>query len=108
MGRPLLSKPTIVVSIDGRLLAWTDGHLGGDRELVSLARTLSEDRSLVHIPLTLYPYVACINDKNNRVGAVAAMMGVNPGRAQIIQLDDDTRDMILEGRGSMFSHLLKK
>lgn len=103
MARPRIpTGDTILVRIDGGLLAWTDGYLSGDPELVRRAKQLSSDRAIIRIPRTPYPYAAILEDKTNRAGALAAMVGVEPGRAQILQVDEETLECVNSGKGSIF------
>lgn len=101
MGRKPIGNPTIVVGIDDKVLAWTDGHTGGDREFVKQAQLLSEYGSLVQIPATGYSYIADLDNTDNRVGAIAALMGVNPGRARLLTVDEETLQMLVEGVGAV-------
>lgn len=100
MGRPRINKSTLVVSIDDKLLAWTDGHLGGERDLVRQARLLSEIGALVKIPVLGWTFTADVDTIDNRVGAIAAMMGVNIGRARLLEVDEETLQSLVEGVGS--------
>lgn len=83
MVMPSKTGETIVVQINRKLLVWTDGQLTGDKELVQQARLLSRLRVLMHFPFT---EVRCnLDDPNNPAGAIAAMWGVMPGRAHIME-----------------------
>ena len=94
MVMPSKTNETIVVRIEDKLLVWTDGHLGGDKELVKEAKLLS-DLKVKLFPMNAKQFVvANVDDVNDRVGAVAAMTGVGKGRFVILQLDDETYNKI--------------
>jgi hypothetical protein len=85
---------TIVISIGNRLIAWTDGVISGDKELVEAAKELS----LLQFSVWLYerdgPLTANLDDPEDRVGAVAAMMGISVGQAMILEIDDETYEAL--------------
>lgn len=82
MVRSSKTGETITVEVDGRFIVWTDGHFGGDAELVKKAKELSKYSVPVRIG---NGYVmAEATDKDNPMGAIAAMLGAAPGRARLV------------------------
>lgn len=90
MGRPRKSGDTLVVDIDGDLLVWTDGLISGDnKELIDKAKLAS--RLEIPTPLTIDgPEVpASLDDPNEPIRALAALVAANPGRATILQAPEE-------------------
>lgn len=85
MGRPQISGDSIVVAIDTELLVWTDGHLSGNKTLVSTSKLAS----LVGLEVQLYvggpTYVADLNDQADLMNVVAALFAAGPGRAKLLE-----------------------
>ena len=90
MVMPSKTNPTIVVDVDGKLIAWTDGQFGGDKELIKQAEYVGMLQRSVHPWFLIEPIRADLSDEANRVGALAAMLGISPGRAIIREIDDST------------------
>lgn len=95
MGRPKKSGPSIVVDVDGELIVWTDGLLSCDnREYVKDAKRAS----FLKVPTDLSfhgPTIpADLDDVENVLGVVAAMIAVNPGRAIILSAPDSVLDAL--------------
>lgn len=81
MVMPSKTGQTIVVRIDGKFMAWTDGHISGDKELVRQAKENASISELVRFPRRFAQ--AELSDANNPTGAIAAMWGISPGRASV-------------------------
>lgn len=95
MARPSITGETIVVVIDGDVLTWTDGLLSGtNHDLVSKAHWVS-DRQLP-VDLTAFgPTVsASLTDIAFPERALAAMLGVKPGRGRIITAPEQILNML--------------
>lgn len=85
-GRPAFAKDestaiVLSVNIDGRIITWSDGMWAGDKFLIAEAEYKSEAR--VSIPL-IYDGVPVEANEGHVLGALAAMIAINPGRAKII------------------------
>jgi hypothetical protein len=94
MGKPKKTGKTIVVELDGGLMAWTDGVISGNKYLVAKAKELSDERFPIWVRSKLRTFTANLDDPNDRVGAVAAMIGLSVERANILEIDDETFDVI--------------
>lgn len=85
MGRPQISGDSIVVAIDTELLVWTDGHLSGDKTLVSTSKLASFVGLEVQLFVGGPTYVADLNDKADLMNVVAALFAAGPGRAKLLE-----------------------
>ena len=86
MGRPSFTGESIVIAIEDDLLVWTDGAISGtNKELVAEAVHIGELELLVKLTLFGPEVLASLNVVSAPERAVAAMMGVAPGRARILQ-----------------------
>jgi hypothetical protein len=94
MGKSKKVKSRIVVELNGGLMIWENGVISGDEFLVAKAKELSNERFPVWIDCQSKSYTANLDDPNDRVGAVAAMIGLSVGRANILEIDDETFDVI--------------
>ena len=85
-GRPAQGGPVVSVNIDGVGVAWCDGVFAGDRDLVEQARY----RALLQAPASLVfhgrPTPA---GSETPLQAASAMVGINPGRAILMEAPDD-------------------
>lgn len=95
MGRRSITGETIVVAIDDNILVWTDGQLSGtNNEMVKKAKFLSK----YEIEVDLSPFgptvYAGLDNSDFPERACAAMVGVNPGRARILQAPQNVRMML--------------
>lgn len=91
LGDSLIDTFVLAVSIDGRVVTWSDGQWSGDKSLIVEAKWKSDARVLV--PLT-YEGVLVEADDHNLLGALAAMIAVNPGRARILSVPENI-DLLL-------------
>ena len=85
-GRPIidsgdLEANVVAVNIDGRVITWCDGSWAGDRGLIVEAKWKS--MAGVRVALT-YGGDTIMADSNIPLGALAAMVAINPGRARIL------------------------
>ena len=85
MPRPSITGETIVVQVEDAILIWTDGLLSStDHSYLKTAKWLSEHE----IPVDLTPegpsILARLDDLEHPERALAAMMGVIPGRGRIL------------------------
>jgi hypothetical protein len=85
---------TIVVELNGGLMVWTDGVISGDEYLVAKAKELSDRKFPIWIDCQSKTFTANLDDPNDRVGAVMAMIGLSPGRAHILEIDDETYEAL--------------
>lgn len=93
MGRkPTKSGPLISVSYDGRGAAWCDGHFRGDKELVEFAKRAASIK--MEIPVSGQFILA--NDETP-LGAAAALVALDPGRALLVEAPDDVRQTFAAG-----------
>lgn len=75
-----------VVVIDDKMLTAVDGHLSGDKDLLRLAQQNALLRRPIQIaPPYGEPVEAQLDDPNNRLGIIAAMMSPSPGRAKVVR-----------------------
>jgi hypothetical protein len=95
MGRPSKTGTTIVVEIDGELLTWTDGLLSGTKkEYVDEAKLLSAIQLPVELTVFGPEVHADLTDVEHPEHALAAMFGVNVGRARLLQAPDSVLDIL--------------
>ena len=84
-GRPALDvgddANVLAVNIDGHVITWSDGSWAGDKGLIVEARAKSDAGVLVSLVYLGEPIVA---DEESLLGALACMVGINPGRARIL------------------------
>jgi hypothetical protein len=90
MVMPSKTQPSIVVELEGRLLVWTDGSISGDKELVALVKERVDSIHFVLAPSTDEPVKTVLDEPENRLGALAALICLHPGRTRILELDDET------------------
>jgi len=90
MVMPSKTNPSIVVEYNGRFLVWTDGALSGDPEYVKMAKQSAKYHELVYFDYSAEVLTASLDDPNDRLGAVVAMLSINPGLASAVELDDET------------------
>lgn len=87
MGRKKLSKETVVVDVNGTLLAWTDGYFSGDLKKINRAKEHArrgEEGFPVRIPISHHgPWVTPGN--NHAIRAAAAMIAIDPARSRIVK-----------------------
>lgn len=84
----------VVVEIDGELLTWVNGSISGKKELlddVKLFASLGK-----HVDITpMGPIVrAQIDNIENPMGALAALISVSPGRARILEVPQNVLDRL--------------
>lgn len=95
MARPSISGPSIVVSIDGDVLVWTDGHLTGEnKEHIKAAKWLSSYGIPVEVNRDGLTIEAQLDNPENQLGALAAMLGVIPDRGRILEAPSSLMDHI--------------
>jgi hypothetical protein len=95
MGRPALHGETLVVDIDGTLMVWTDGHLSCDnKEYVKEAKLASKFEVPVDLTIIGPTIPAGLDDPNEPIRALAAMIYVSPGRATILQAPITVTDIL--------------
>ncbi len=86
VGRPASGGPIVVVRIDDRLAGWCDGIFTGDRDMVAAAYRAV--RYQFTAPLNQWdPEVPA--DATTALGAAAALITLNSGRAVIERAPDD-------------------
>lgn len=95
MARPSITGKTIVVQVENDLVVWTDGLISSDnKEYVKTAKWLSER----HMPISVTidgPTILCdLNDKEAPEKALAALMGIIPGRGRILQAPDNVLKLL--------------
>lgn len=93
---------SIIVEYNNKLLVWTDGILSGDPEYIKMAETSAKYHELVFFDYSAEGLTASLDNPDDRLGAVVAMLSINPGLAEAIQLDDETR-----GRLYTFTHYVE-
>jgi len=95
MGRPSITGETIVIAIEDDLLVWTDGLISGtSRELVDKAILIGEQELLISLTPDGPEIPASLDFITSPERAVAAMIGVSPGRARILQAPDYVLDLL--------------
>lgn len=95
MGRPSITGTTVVVEIDGDLLTWTDGLLSGTNpEYVEKAKELSQFSALVNVTMFGPEIIADLYTVETPEAAMAAMMGVVPGRGRILQAPKEVLNLL--------------
>lgn len=95
MARPTLHGETLVVDIDGTLLVWTDGHLSCDnKEYLKQAKLASKFDVPVDITVEGPTIPAKLDNPNEPIQALAAMIYVSPGRATILQAPREVTDLL--------------
>lgn len=95
MGRPSITGETIVIAIEDDLLVWTDGMISGtNRDHVKEAIRLGEQEVLISLTPDGPEILASLDHISAPERAAAAMMGVSPGRARILQAPDEVLDLI--------------
>lgn len=86
MGRRKLSKETVVVSVDGELMAWTDGYFSGNQKYINQAKRYAERGDKGYPPKIHLghdgPWVTPGN--GNALAAAAAMVAIKPMRSIVI------------------------
>lgn len=95
MPRPTITGPTIIVQVENSLLMWTDGYLSTDNpEYRKTANKLTDYQT----PVNLTPFgptiIANINQKNHPEQALAALLGIIPGRGRIIQAPESVLKLL--------------
>lgn len=89
MVRPSITGETIVVQVEDALLVWTDGLLSStNREYVKIAKWVSENGLNIDLTPDGPSIKANLEDKEHPEQALAALMGVIPGRGRILQAPD--------------------
>ena len=95
MGRPSITGETIVIAIEDDLLVWTDGLISGtNKDLVNAAILIGEQELLISLTPDGPEILASLDVITAPERAVAAMMGVLPGRARILQAPDYVLDLL--------------
>lgn len=95
MGRPLKSGPSVVVNVEGDLLVWTDGHLtGNNKEHIKAAKWLSTYAIPVEVNSNGLTAEAQLDDPENPLGALAAILGIVPGRGIILEIPESVLQYI--------------
>lgn len=95
MGRPPAHGETLVVDIDGTLMVWTDGHLSCEnKEYVKEAKIASKFEVPVDITIVGPKIKAGLDNPNEPIRALAAMVYVSPGRATILKAPTDVTDLL--------------
>lgn len=95
MPRPSITGKTIVVQVENAVLTWTDGLLSStDHSYLKTAKWLAE----YEIPVDLTPdgptITAKLDDVEHPERALAAMMGVIPGRGRILDAPQSVLDLL--------------
>ncbi len=89
MVRPSITGETIVVQVEDALLVWTDGLISStNREYVKTAKWVSENGLNIDLTPDGPTIKANLDDKEHPEQALAALMGVIPGRGRILQAPD--------------------
>lgn len=90
MGRKIMNKETaIVVDVDGELVAWVNGKLVGNMELlenIHLAASLGRTIDITPMGPTVE---ANLEDATDLLGVLAALMFAKPGRVRILELPEE-------------------
>jgi len=95
MGRPLISGESIVVDIDGDLLVWTDGLISGENhELVKKAKQASKFELPTNLTVNGPTVDAFLDDPQQPLKALAALIAASPGRATILNIPDSIIDLL--------------
>jgi len=87
----------IVVSYRGHYISWNDGALHGPAELLDVIRYRAEQHENVKPYYCSAPLEADLSDPTNRVGAVAALVSINPGQVNIVRIDSETLNAFKQG-----------
>lgn len=83
---------TIVASIDGKLVAWSNGYFSADDQtLLREVKTIAALGEMGHydpIPLGYGEYVPVMPDSRHALGAAASMRSVYPGRTIFLTIPE--------------------
>jgi len=95
-GRPALDNDedanVVAVNIDGHVITWSDSSWAGDKGLITEAKCKSDARVLVSLVYLGKPVIA---DEDNLLGALACMVGINPGRARILSAPNSVNSYLV-------------
>lgn len=86
VGRPASGGPIVLVRVDDRLAGWCDGVFTGDRDMVTAAHRAV--RFGLTAPLNHWDPTVPAGD-TTALGAAAALVSFNHGRAVVERAPDD-------------------
>jgi hypothetical protein len=92
-----MDSSPIVVSYRGHYISWNEGVLNGPAELLEVIRYRAQKHDTVKPYYCATPLEADLSDPKNRVGAVAALVSINPGQVNIVRIDSETLNAIKQG-----------
>lgn len=79
---------TVVVDADGDLIAWVNGSLSGKKELLDRVKFYADLSFPVEMTPSHAVVEAQIDDPDNTVGALAALLMSKPGRVRILEVPE--------------------
>lgn len=95
MGRKSITQTTVVVQIEDDVLVWTEGVLSGtSKEYIAQAKLISAYKLPVSLSFFGPVIEADLTDDNAPEKAVAALMGVLPGRALLLQAPPEVMSLL--------------
>jgi len=93
MGRkPTKSGDLVSVSYDGRGAAWCDGQFRGDPEILEFAKRAA----FIKMDIPVFGQLIAADDETP-LGAAAALVGIDPGRALLVEAPDEVRNTFAAG-----------
>lgn len=87
---------TVVVDADGDIVAWVNGSLSGKKELVDRVKFYADLSFQVEMVPSHAMVEAQVDDPDNSVGALAALMMSKPGRVRVLEVPDSVVDFYIE------------